>query len=493
MKLACKRNTGIRDVDGHLYTNLDDLELINKLAGDVSPEQYLFLATSEHASDIYSFLEKEAAVPREVSQAVDEGKSFSGEYLKDMDYNVPEGYEVKGDLCCPVEKTAADAPNTAPQLKPTTQAGPAVNPTQAQPNAAPNQTSATPAVQPRPSVNPPTNGYINNPPPHNVPLDQTSATPAEHIGRWYNKIPGGLQTATTQAQQAMKQNTQSGTINRTTFPEWNTANLNHPFPIEHTHLEAGTGGEYSPYNANIKLNIGNPIKQQAIKEHELSHGMFMKGDEWEGRPDEDVFRRNDVVDSTDPESGGSVQLNEHYNLGLLDNNPNRYQKYVLTPPESDVRLAEIKRRYAHDTGKLVTTPEEARDAFEHFGKHYTYDEGQDNSVTRGYSDPSPEHALEKNIKGFGPLSPEALKDVPTLTPSTFKYYNELPEEMKQQLFRRMPELVQNQQKNNAQKTAEEKKRVFYHGSPTSGIKELETRLDPRLGIKGLFEIGRAHV
>ena len=33
---------------------------------------------------------------------------------------------------------------------------------------------------------------------------------------------------------------------------------------------------------------------------------------------------------------------------------------------------------------------------------------------------------------------------------------------------------------------ENKKKIFYHGSPTPNIKVLEPRLDPRLGIEGLF-------
>jgi NTP pyrophosphatase (non-canonical NTP hydrolase) len=56
--------------------------------------------------DIYSYIEKCAGVPKDVSRCVDEGKAFSAEFLKDMDYSVPKGYEIKGDLVCPVEKTA---------------------------------------------------------------------------------------------------------------------------------------------------------------------------------------------------------------------------------------------------------------------------------------------------------------------------------------------------------------------------------------------------
>jgi hypothetical protein len=97
------RNTGVVDVDGNVFVNSEDAELLGKLGFDVS--NYRQLEKSGEVLDLYSYVEKIAEVPKAVSKAVDKGESFSGEYLKDMDYEVPKGYEVKGDLCCPVEKT----------------------------------------------------------------------------------------------------------------------------------------------------------------------------------------------------------------------------------------------------------------------------------------------------------------------------------------------------------------------------------------------------
>jgi hypothetical protein len=97
------RNTGIVDVDGDTYINTEDTELLGKLGFDVT--DYRTLEKSSEVLDLYSYIEKYAGVPKAVSKAVDKGEAFSGSFLKDMDYSVPEGYEMKGDLCCPVDKT----------------------------------------------------------------------------------------------------------------------------------------------------------------------------------------------------------------------------------------------------------------------------------------------------------------------------------------------------------------------------------------------------
>jgi hypothetical protein len=103
--IAYSRNTGIADVDGGLFVNNEDVELLGKLGFEV--EGYTELEKTSEVLDLYAYIEKVAGVPKEVAKLVDEGKAFSGEYLKEMEYSVPEGYEVKGDLCCPVEKTAS--------------------------------------------------------------------------------------------------------------------------------------------------------------------------------------------------------------------------------------------------------------------------------------------------------------------------------------------------------------------------------------------------
>ena len=110
-KIAYKRNTGVVDADGLPYTNTDDVELLSKLGYSIDADHYLFLPMGESKEDLYSYVEKCAGVPSVPSQAIDKGEAFSSEYLKDMGYEVPEGYEVKGDLVAPIEKKAAADPS----------------------------------------------------------------------------------------------------------------------------------------------------------------------------------------------------------------------------------------------------------------------------------------------------------------------------------------------------------------------------------------------
>lgn len=107
LKLAYKRNTGLRDNDNYPYTNLEDVELLNKIGFTVDPNQYLFLAVGDAREDTYSYIEKTAGVSKSVVEAIDKDQAFSAEYLKELDYKLPDGYEVKGDLVAPIEKKAA--------------------------------------------------------------------------------------------------------------------------------------------------------------------------------------------------------------------------------------------------------------------------------------------------------------------------------------------------------------------------------------------------
>ena len=111
--LKVARATGIIDADGNPYVNVEDVSLLGKLGFEISVEEYEGLEKSSEVLDLYSYIEKCAGVPKIPSQAVDRGEAFSGEYLKDMGYEIPKGYEIKGDLVCPVEKKAEELqPNT---------------------------------------------------------------------------------------------------------------------------------------------------------------------------------------------------------------------------------------------------------------------------------------------------------------------------------------------------------------------------------------------
>ena len=115
--LKIARYTGITDVDGNQYINTEDVALLGKLGFDISAEEYCGLEKTSEALDVYSYIEKVAGVPKEVAKLIDDGKAFSGEYLKDMGYSVPKGYEVKGDLVCCVEKTEQSFQQTGKEKK----------------------------------------------------------------------------------------------------------------------------------------------------------------------------------------------------------------------------------------------------------------------------------------------------------------------------------------------------------------------------------------
>lgn len=103
-KVGYCRSTGIADSDGDEYVNPADVELLNKLGFILDISEYSALEKTGEVLDQYSYIEKIAGVPKAVVKAIDKGEAFSGEFLKDMDYDVPKGYEMKGDLCCPIEK-----------------------------------------------------------------------------------------------------------------------------------------------------------------------------------------------------------------------------------------------------------------------------------------------------------------------------------------------------------------------------------------------------
>lgn len=125
-----RRHTGVADVNGEEYVNSEDVLLLGKLGFDLSDEEYGALEKTSEVLDIYSYLEKVAGIPKVVGKAVDKGLAFSGEYLKDMGYSVPKGYEVKGDLVCPVEKTEQSFQQTGKEKKESSEKTAAADPAQ---------------------------------------------------------------------------------------------------------------------------------------------------------------------------------------------------------------------------------------------------------------------------------------------------------------------------------------------------------------------------
>jgi len=242
-------------------------------------------------------------------------------------------------------------------------------------------------------------------------------TPGSQIKRWYTKV-GGLQNAVDKAQAAMKADPDPE------FKEWDPARLDEPIRIKYAeHLNdknvngsyawQGIGTDNLNFEGNDPLTDGATERRapfieisdhyrehphagaQETLEHELSHHVTT------GRPGKDT----PLLPSPD---------------GVYAND--RYENYALSPSEVDVRLAVIKRMYAHHKGVLVETPEQARDALMWYVENH------------------------KNIDPNSPDNPdERLRADGTqgsLMPSV-KLYLGLPGQMQKKILKRMPKVVNN--------------------------------------------------
>lgn len=158
---------------------------------------------------------------------------------------------------------------------------------------------------------------------------------ADDIGRWYENA-GGLEKAIDLAQQA--------------GAEWKPEAIYKERPVRFEDSKTGvvyrtTGkpamGSYDRTTDTVRMDpgflgdvYGNARSgRQSVLEHERSHAAI-----------DGSGGRNPVA-----KSGGAFDT-----PGIGE--------YVLTPSEMNVRLAQIKRRYAHATGQIVDTPEKAQEA-----------------------------------------------------------------------------------------------------------------------------------
>ena len=204
----------------------------------------------------------------------------------------------------------------------------------------------------------------------------TTKTLREDISRWYEPA-GGIDKAVDAAQVAMQQ---------TDFPfkPWDPRMLDAQVPVVMAPLDSDINGMYTPALRRITFN-NDQIPTQNSLEHERSHSVFGP-DQISGPPLDDE---------------GSKYASQ------------RATSYLTRPTEIDVRLANIKRHYAYNTGKIVTTPEEAVEAIKWWGRN---------------SDDFMQQAPEREIPAYKPRQEAGT-------------YLLLPEEEKQKVFRRMPELV----------------------------------------------------
>lgn len=200
----------------------------------------------------------------------------------------------------------------------------------------------------------------------------------DDISRWYVNVPGGLDAAVAQAQAAVEAN--GGR-------PWNPADLDAPSPVIVKELDRGLGYHNSRTDELALSNqfLTDPFQRQTVLEHERSHRLY-------GEPPDD----SSVL------PGPARWLNSDTGA-----------RYVTKPSESEVRLADMKRKYAFFTGQLVDSPEEAERAIKWYGRNF-----------ESMPDAGPDAARSgKRIAGE---------------------YLSLPDEERQKLFLRMMEVVRNQ-------------------------------------------------
>lgn len=198
----------------------------------------------------------------------------------------------------------------------------------------------------------------------------------EDIARWYENVPGGLDEAVYQAQAAVRSNGGRG---------WNPADLDAPSPVVLKELDRGLG-YHNPVTDELALTskfLSAPFQRQLVLEHERSHRLY-------GEPPDDSTVLPGKAQWLNSESGA---------------------QYVTKPSEIEVRVADMKRKYAHATGRLVDSPEEARRAIMWYGRNF------------------------ENMPSEGPDATKSGKNIA-------REYLSLPEDEQQRLFQRMMEVVQ---------------------------------------------------
>ena len=235
-----------------------------------------------------------------------------------------------------------------------------------------------------------------------------SHTPSENIGRWYENA-GGFDNAVRAAQDAMqtRDNLQaaepmparSPVLCRERWPRWAADSVYRPVGEERFRPDDphGARGLYDPARDAIRLKEG-VRNGPAVREHEHTHAYTMRGlTEGSGHSYAAPMRWANA---------GS----ELSRAGLHD-----FIEYIQEPREIDVRLAEIKRRYAHHTGDLVDSPAAAKQAWDWW-------RANQNVVYPDYDSPDKD-------------------DYPTMDDRQFEHYDKLPDEVKELFYKRMPELV----------------------------------------------------
>lgn len=207
----------------------------------------------------------------------------------------------------------------------------------------------------------------------------------EQVGRYYPAESGGVAGAINKAQEAQEKN--PGNLDRKRWPKQTRGGIEGDQQVSYGPREEGilpdaaayyqgpvTGWTGVPHispthtapgisyiNNADDSSFGKDSDEQNSLEHELTHGSILGGED---------FRTPGIGEKV-KENKGPFSPDRKYEGDQEWHNPSAYYqrkdlKYAMDPVEIDVRLAEVKRRYAQHTGIIVDTPEKAEQAIKWF-------------------------------------------------------------------------------------------------------------------------------
>lgn len=165
-------------------------------------------------------------------------------------------------------------------------------------------------------------------------------------------------------------------------------------PVQYERLPPDTDAKYGGGLITVDQNLDPAYIHRAALPHEATHHIYLAGGGGERIPAGSLVR-----------SLGS-QLRKDSHRPFFDGELPFNSPYLNRPVELDAHLADVRRRYAALTGRVVRTPDDAADAW-----RWWVQSGRDASVDSG---------------------------LPATVGRHTQYYDSLPQSAQDVMFRRMP-------------------------------------------------------
>jgi hypothetical protein len=291
------------------------------------------------------------------------------------------------------------APAVKPPPAPASAPAPAVKPAPA-PTVVPDQPRRTrPRYRPSTVPDPPPVAASPNLPPR--------ATLASRVAPYYKDVPGGFPGALQRAE--ANQVVDAASPNR-----WRAGDAYTEFPIRYpaslrpgllgsTNTQTNRPSPASIIDVRAPEDPNNDAQQRLTLEHELTHAAL------QGEPAARADRAGfpNLAPAMNPKFRSGRELIESRG-GTAEMPPMSHADYTTSLEELGPRLAEIKRFYAQNTGKDVTTPAEAQDAMKWYRGYMETPEGQQRGVS------TQDWKRMFALPDWPQVEPEALRRMPGL-------------------------------------------------------------------------------